>query len=224
MRKRKKAAIAAVTAAAAAGLVTGALFDTPADLMAAPETAAVETQTVDGGAAEIVRQTAAARLRQWVLALPAAVRMLVGVPLWCLGWVLLSALSALWGGAAPLAGRLLSWLCLAAVLLAVFAGAAKAAFPKLPMRRILRPGTVLFVLAVTLVLGLADLVLPTVWQGYDAETQLVWRLGASCLLAFLCCRLLGRCGKTAPPPAPMSQRTAVEEAARALADSVTPKR
>ena len=229
MNKRKKAAVAAVTTAAAAGMVTGALFDTPEELMNAPEPdAVVEFLSDDGdgtGAEETRRSAPVSRVKNWIWSLPAAVRLLVGVPLWALGWVLLSALSLLWGGAAPVVERLLSWLCLSLALLAVFAVSVKAALPDLPLKEILRPRNVVFILGTALLLGLADLVLPTVWQGYDARTQLVWRVGATCLLAFVCCAALSRHGKkpAAAAEPPRSQRTEVEKAAMALADSVCPK-
>ena len=124
MDKKKTAAAAALAAAAAAGMVTGALFDSPADLLAEPD-AVVETQADDDDAGapdeEERQRTPVQRLRQWVLSLPAAVRMLVGVPLWCLGWVLLTGLSTLWMGASPLLAHVAGWLCLAVILLAVFA-------------------------------------------------------------------------------------------------------
>jgi hypothetical protein len=72
--------------------------------------------------------------------------------------------------------------------------------------------------------------LPMVWEGYNDATSLVWRIGAICLLAFTCCMELKiqaklaarriRAQKEALPP----QRTAVEEEARRLADSVCPPR
>ena len=232
MNKRKKAAVAAVTTAAAAGMVTGALFDTPAELMNAPEPdPVVEFLSDDGdgtGAEETRRSAPVSRVKNWIWSLPAAVRLLVGVPLWALGWVLLSDLSLLWGGAAPVVERLLSWLCLSLVLLAVFAVSVKAALPDLPLKEILRPRNVVFILGTALLLGLADLVLPTVWQGYDARTQLVWRVGATCLLAFVCCAALSRHG-TRPAAkqetaSKAPQRTEVERAAMALADSVCPKK
>ena len=166
MDKKKTAAAAAVTVAAAAGMVTGALFDTPADLMAetAPDAVTEQLADEDAGAPEEKRQSAAVRLRQWVLRLPAGVRMLVGVPLWALGWVLLTGLSALWAGVGPIAAHGLRWLCLTLVVLMVFALSVKAAFPKLPVRRILRPRNVLFLLGAALLLAAADLALPMVWH------------------------------------------------------------
>ena len=228
MKKREKAAAAAVTVAAAAGMVTGTLFDTPVDLLAEPD-AVVETVQADdedAGAPVEKQRGLTARLRAWVLRLPAAVRMLVGVPLWCLGWVLLTGLSTLWAGAAAPLSRLLNWLCLALILLAVFGAAVKSAFPALPLKTIFRPRNVLFLLGMTLLLALADMALPTVWEGYDAVSRTVWRLGAACLLAFVCCAALKRQGKKAEQTAvspTVSKRTEVEEPARALADTVCPR-
>lgn len=230
MDKKKSAAAAAVAVAAAAGMVTGAVFDSPAELLADPPPITdVQLTDDDGGDAsnqEERQRGPAARVRSWMLRLPAAVRMLVGVPLWCLGWVLLTGLSTLWAGAVtPAVSRLLSWLCLALIILAVFGAAVKAAFPALPVKTILRPRNVLFLLTMTLVLALADMALPTVWEGYDAISRTVWRVGASCLLAFSCCAVLKRQGKraAATPARSAPERTEVEEAARRLADTVCPR-
>lgn len=229
MDKKKTAAAAALAAAAAAGMVTGALFDSPADLLAEPG-AVVEIQADDDDAGalddEERQKTPAQRLRQWVLGLPSAVRMLVGVPLWCLGWVLLTGLSTLWRGASPLLAHVAGWLCLAAILLVVFALTVKAAFPEIPFRKILRLRNVLFLLLTTLVLAAADLALPTVWEGYDVISRTVWRVGASCLLLFVCCAALGKHRKR-PASAEASREPTQEELrerARRLADSVCPKR
>lgn len=228
MKKREKAAAAAVTVAAAAGMVTGALFDSPADLLVQPDAVTAAVQAVgeddDTGAPMEKQRGIAARLRAWVLRLPAAVRMLVGVPLWCAGWVLLNAFSVFSGGTGL--GRIVHWLCLTLVLLAVFAISVKAAFPSLPFRRILRRRNLLLLLLATIVLALADLALPAVWQGYDAVAKTVWRAGAACILVFLCCGVLGRYSRVrqeaAARPAVMTEAQ-IRETARRLADSVAPR-
>lgn len=227
MDRKKTAAAAALAAAAAAGMVTGALFDSPADLLEEPGVV-VETQADgdDAGAPDDGerQKTPAQRLRQWILALPSAVRMLVGVPLWCMGWVLLTGLSTLWMGAGPVMAHVVGWLCLAAILLAVFTLTVKAAVPEIPFRKVLRLRNVLFLLLTTLVLAAADLALPTVWEGYGVIARTVWRVGASCLLLFMCCAALGKHGKhSAPAEAPPTQEE-VRERARELADSVCPRR
>ena len=98
-RGKKAAAAAAVTAAAVAGMVTGTVFENPADLMQDPNPIVSTQQAADddgdAAASEERQRAPATRVREWVLRLPAAVRMLVGVPLWALGWVLLTGLSTL---------------------------------------------------------------------------------------------------------------------------------
>ena len=223
MKKRKAAAAAAVTVAAVAGVVTGTAFDSPVDLV--PEIAVTAEQQADDDDAAVTEQRKgpATRVRQWVQGQPAAVRMLVAVPLWCFGWVLMSAASLLWAGATPWLARLLSWGCLALLLMAVFACSVKAAFPEVPLRKILRPGNVLFLLLASAVLCAADLALPTLWKDYNAVSRTVWRIGAAALLAFLCCTELKHQAKRTvrkQQTAPVSKRTAVELEAMRLADTV----
>lgn len=224
MDKKKAAAVAAVTTAAAASMVTGALFDSPADLLNQPEPDdIVEFMDEDGEESEQEEKQKLApanRVRSWILSLPEAVRMLVVVPMWIVGWVLLNAVSVFWIGAAPVLERVVSWLCLSLVLLAVFAVGVKTALPHVPLKQILRPRNILFILIVTLLLGLADLALPSVWQNYNAATQLVWRLGATCLLAFVCVMALSRHGTvTVEVPRQLTEEE-VRHQALELADSV----
>lgn len=224
MEKRKSAAAAALTALAAAGMVTNAVVEQPLDLMTdTPFAAEEEGETT---AREEKRGGPAARLRDWILSWHPAVRMLVALPLWCVGWVIMTAVSTFFAGAAtPLAARLLGWLCLALVLLVVYTVSVKAAYPKLSVRRLLRPGTILLILSVTLVLAAADLALPAVWEGYDAVSQTVWRIGATCLLVVCCGAALKRQGvRTQKQAAKAARRTAVEREAARLADSVCPPR
>jgi len=235
MDKKKQAAAAAVAVAAAAGMVTGAVFDNPGDIVPEAEPIVEFHQTDDdGGAAspEESRKGVAARIREWILRLPVAVRMLVAVPLWGVGSLLLSALSILWMATGPILSRLLGWGALALVLLAVFGLSVKAAFPDVPLRKILRPGNVLLLLGMSAVLFAAEQALPLVWEGYNGAAGLVWRIGAVCLLAFTCCmelkiqaglaarRIRAQKEKEALTP----QRTEVELEARRLADSVCPPR
>lgn len=226
MSKKQKAAAAAAAVVAAAGMVTGSVIDSPAELMKAP-TPAYDlqlTEEEDTAVQEERQKRPADRFRAWILGLPAAVRMLVGIPLWTIGWVLLTALSTLWMGvAAPVVSRLLGWLCLAVVLLAVFAASVKAAFPALRLKEIFRPGNLAFLLGMTALLAAADMALPTVWEGYGPAVQVVWRIGATCLLAAACSMELRWQGRRATARK-ASSRTEIEEAARTLADTVCPPR
>lgn len=227
MGKKEKAAAAALAAVAAAGMVTGAVIDRPADLLAdTPFAAEMQEDDAESTEAEQKKSGIAARIRMWLLSLPAPVRMLVGIPLWCLGWVLLTGLSTFWAGAVtPLASRILSWLCLCLILIAVYTLTVKSAFPDIPLRKLVRMRDIIVLLIIALVLAAADLALPTVWEGYDVLHQIIWRGGATCLLAFSCCAALRRQGKRVrKQQAAAAKRTAVEEEAWRLAETVCPPR
>lgn len=221
MNKRKSAAAAALAAAAAAGMVTNTVVDQPLDLLN-DTPFAVEEADDEGAAQEQKKSGPAARVRDWILSWHPAVRMLVALPLWEIGWVVLTGLSTFWMGAsAPWLARVLGWLCLALMLLVVYTVAVKAAYPKASLKRLVRPGNVLLILIVTLILAAADLALPGVWEGYNAVSQIVWRVGAACVLIFCCSATLKRQGRGAQHKAEKAlQRTLVEQEALRLADSV----
>ena len=227
MGKRQKAAAAALGALAAAGLVTGAAIDSPAQLTEENPIIVVEEDAEEESfyPAQLKRKGLSAA-RQWILGLPPAVRMLVAVPLWCVGWVLETGAAALFLGssAAPLQ-HLLGWLCMGLILLVVFMTATKCAFPKCPIKKILRLRNFLLPFVAAVVLGAADMALPTVWRGYDVTTRIIWRVGSLCLLAWLCSAELKVQGKYyTEVKEKVSQRTAVEQEAWHLADTVCPKR
>lgn len=222
MKKRQRAATVAMAAVAAAGMVTGSVVDSPAELL--QDTEAI-TEDADTQNAETRRSTPVARVRRWLLSLPEAIRILVAIPLWGIGWVLQSALTALLSASVPLVQHLVGWLCLALILLVVHTVSVKAAFPKVSLRRILRPGTILFLFSMTAVLALADLALPSVWAGYDRISQAVWRIGSLCLLGCTCGAALKRHGRRGEKQlAQAAKRTAVEQEALRLADTVCPPR
>ena len=224
MNKRKSAAAAALAAAAAAGIVTHSVVDQPLDLLDGTPFVAEETEAEEDTAEEQKKNTPAARLREWILSWHPAVRMLAALPLWCIGWVVMTGLSTFWMGAsAPLLARGLGWLCLALMLLVIYTVTVKAAYPKVSLKRLLRPGNVLLIFTVTLVLAAADLALPGVWEGYNAVSRTVWRVGAACVLIVCCGATLKRQGSGAQKKAEKAaQRTSVEQEALRLADSVCP--
>ncbi|MBQ0038546.1 MAG: hypothetical protein KBS74_07755 [Clostridiales bacterium] len=205
---KKKAAVGAVCAAASAGVLVGGVFDNPADLLNDSSAAAVTVQMhCDGDDAGQASDEDKARksgsLRQWFLQLPVGVRALIGVPLWGVGWCILSALGLLWQGLlTPLGSKILGWLLAAAVSLGVFAVTAKAMFPNLPLKKILSRRNILLVVGGVLLLGAADTILPLVWDKYP-PISLALRLGGSAVL-ILCAVLSVRklhphqkdCGKT----------------------------
>ena len=66
------------------------------------------------------------RIKKKILQLPAALRALVGVPLWAVGWVIIHFLSLAWSSVlSPVLGIVLKWVLIALAILAVFAIAMK---------------------------------------------------------------------------------------------------
>lgn len=164
----KKRVLAGTAAAfASTGVLLAGLFGSPEELTAvvpdspAPIVCAVssddssEPEDADAVIPEQKRRGLFARLKLRILALPAAVRAVVGVPLWCVGWVLLYLGSQLWGHVlSPVFGWLLAGLLLLAVLLC----AVKAAYPDMPLKKILSKRTLGIVIIGMLITGAADLV------------------------------------------------------------------
>ena len=107
------------------------------------------------------------RIKKKILQLPAAIRALVGVPLWAVGWVAIHFLSLLWANVlSPAMGTILKWVLIALALLAVFAVSMKCAFPKMPLKKILRPRNIFIILGGTALLGIADQIIPLFWKEY----------------------------------------------------------
>ena len=177
--KNKGAATAAATIAAA-GLLVGGSFEAPADILKDNDAALAPTPIVetlnaeaepDGGEAE-GDETAAeeeeekkkggvrARTRDLVLRLPLAVRACVAVPLWGIGWTLISLGSMLWTGLlSPAASAVAKWAAIALMLLAALTITVKTVFPKTPLKKILNKYTLLWLLGGSTLFCIADVVL-----------------------------------------------------------------
>ena len=125
-----------------------------------------------------------ARIKKKILLLPAAVRALVGLPLWAVGWVIIHFLSIAWSAVlGPVLGMVLKWVLAGLALLGVFAAAMKCAFPNLPLRKILRPKNILFILLGTAGLGILDKVIPLFWSGYSGFRFVIMLGGGFLVLA-----------------------------------------
>ena len=178
--KNKGAATAAATVAAA-GVLIGGSFDAPADILKDNDSALapppiVETLNaeIDPGDGDTGDEDAVAeeeeeekkkggvrqKTREFVLRLPLAVRACVAVPLWCVGWALISAASLLWAGVlSPVGAAIAKWVMIALMILAALAVTVKTVFPKTPLKKIFNKYTLLWVLGGSTAFCIADVVL-----------------------------------------------------------------
>ena len=109
-----------------------------------------------------------AKLRQAVLSLPSAVRLILITPLWALGTALMTAVTFLWNiiFASPLGAFIASFAVGFAVLFGLFAVTAKMLFPNVPLRKLLSKRNILVLGIAALLLSVIDWLAPTYWQQY----------------------------------------------------------
>lgn len=197
--KKKRAAAAAVAVVTSASMVAGGIFQSPADLLEEqdilPQVVYTDDDDLDSGGGDSGDEDSGdkgseleeeeeqsgrrAALRQRILQLPYAVRLLVVLPLWALGWLLLTGLSALWGA---VLGKALAWLLLIGALLGAFLLAGKTLFPDLPVKKILNKRSVLGLIIGSVALGAADIVVPLFWTEYTRIENIVRAIGVLLVL------------------------------------------
>ena len=217
---KKKAAVGLICAATGAGVLVNGAIDTPNDLLQDDIAAVtVEAQTDDDMTAADDEHKGSP-LRRWLLSLPLGVRALVGIPLWALGWGI-TELFALLGQAAltPLGHTILSWLLTAVLAVGAFALTAKAIFPNMPLKKILRPRNILIVAGGVMLLGVIDTVLPLFWKDYPSIGRWVRLIGTALMITCGCLSLRKLHRKKAKTP-----QLTTEQQAMALADTVCPPR
>ncbi|MBR3309467.1 MAG: hypothetical protein IKG00_06190 [Lachnospiraceae bacterium] len=193
LKKVKKKVVGGATAAGlGASVLLGGLFESPEELMQKNKEALQSQQpspivmTVnldeedtdeDNDSEENSEEESIglfAKIKKKILELPAGIRAIVGVPLWAIGWVIIHVLSIAWEAVlAPVLGFLLKWVLAGLALVGVFAAAMKCAFPHLPLKKILRPKNILFLVLGTVILGVLDKVIPLFWAEYTGYRFLV---------------------------------------------------
>ena len=191
LKKVKKKVVGGATAAGlGASVLLGGMFESPEELMqktseSYPQPSPIvmtvdldeEDTDEDNDGEETTEEEKIglfAKIKKKILELPAGIRAIVGVPLWAIGWVIIHVLSIAWEAVlAPVLGFLLKWVLAGLALVGVFAAAMKCAFPHLPLKKILRPKNILFLVLGTVILGVLDKVIPLFWEEYTGYRFLV---------------------------------------------------
>lgn len=197
----KKVASKAVAVAAAAGMLVSSAFSSPADLLQdeddaalTPPAAVVEYVTADTGPDDDDASTAEeeneeklslrGKIRRRILRMPQAVRAIIGVPLWGIGWGITSLLSLLWSAVlSPVFAVVLKWVVAAALLLLVVALTLKAVFPDIPLKKLLNKRNFLTVFIGMGVLGATDTVLCHLIPDKGYISLAVKIIGSLCIMA-----------------------------------------
>ena len=191
--QKKKAAISAVAAVTAAGVLVGGTFNSPAELLDDAPDALVQSMDMDmdsqtdagdgadEGEEDEQRGKPVSALKRFIMQTPAPVRALVALPLWFIGTVLIQLGGTVWAAVlSPAFAAVLSWAAIGLMVLLVFLLAAKTIAPELPVKKILNKKSVLGVLGLCMLCGMLDSVLPLFWDGYDHVADIM-RAVFSCL-------------------------------------------
>ena len=146
---KKTAARSAVAITTAAALMTSGLFKDPAEIIRdeeitgpPPIVETIDRAPIDDGSDEQMteeeeKKTPKDRLRDMLLRLPKAVRIIILIPLWCIGTALMTVLTPLFNAVLPpLLNIVLRWGLIAAILLALAAAACKLIFPDIPLKQV----------------------------------------------------------------------------------------
>ena len=201
MKKSAKqaAATTAVALLTAASVMTGSLFDTPSALVPDDGSPAIVynmTTGLDGAddddagvtedESEETRRRGGIRaiLRARILQLPLLVRLLVILPIWALGKVLLAAAGAAWPLLSPVLGKVAGFALMLALLIGSFVLAAKAVFPDLPIKKLLSRRSLVALLLGAAGLSVVDAVLGAAWADYEQAKNIVLSVGF--LIALSC--------------------------------------
>ena len=225
---KQQAAVGVIVAAAGTSILVGSSFDSPADILDDGNAVTIAAQTDDGSTVtssdDEDRQRKGSPVRRWILRLPLAVRACLCIPLWCIGSGILWLLSLLYQAAlTPIGSTILSWILTAAVVFCAFCLTAKAIFPDVPLKKLLRPRYFLLTLGGVFLLGIADLLLSCFWEDYPNIGSWLRLLGSGLILGISAISLWRLAKRRRSHAAKKDHPTNIEQHAMELADTVCPQ-
>ena len=210
---RKKIMTVVLAVTAAASVLVHVASPNGKDLIAAEPPAAVtvvaepqEEELPQEEEEKKVKKGLFSRLKAWLTSLPAVVRILVVLPLWGIGFVLVSLFHLLEPVLHPALLFLLKWLAFAAVLFGIILLAAKCLFPNKSMKeifqRLTKKQSLLAIVIVTGAFMFADTVLPFLWDDYGNVRKLILFLVGLAAVTFAGVRILQIRKKKTPKAVP----------------------
>jgi len=206
---KAKAAGAAAAAVIVASTAVAGAFDSVEDLAQAaalmpPQTEVVQMVDMDTGsdipddedATDEKAKGIRAALRRRILALPRPVRVVVGVPLYMIGCGILQVMDLLWIHLlSPIAGTLVKYLILAAIVFAATAIILKLLYPEKKLKELFTKKNIAgMLISIAAVFGF-EKVLDVVWPDHMPWTNLLLFAGGLVVFTILLALLLGKAEK-----------------------------
>jgi len=195
---RKKALGAAAAVTTGAAVLVNSAFGSPEELIKPDEQpqhaivydigdeSAEEDEDDEEEEEEEAPSTFWGRIRQRIWTWPRAVRILIGLPLWALGWGVCQICQALWGLVlSPVLKAVWGVFALFAVLAGVLGLAGRAAFPELPLREVFKKSRLIALAVCSVLLETLLAILPAVDDKWEAWTGLLRFGGGAVILCGL---------------------------------------
>ena len=175
---KKKLATGMIAGVTSASVLLGSTFDSPKDLLehfgndTEPVIETFEKITIEDRRPWL-GMPFKQKTREFVFKIPVKLRMVLCVPLWLMGNLLLFMAELLVRTLlTPLGHLVLGFLMQTLILLAIIAISIKILFPDLPWSKIFNRKTILSAIIGSLVMSIADVVAPLFWEHYKFYRRL----------------------------------------------------
>ena len=173
---KKKAAKAIIAASTASSVVVGGLYSSPEDLIH-PKPVIMNINEDEDFYDEHVRKepTWRDKLRNYINNLPLIVRITIVLPLWAIGFLIISLTTNLWKMILnPILSHLSVWIIIAFVMLASLVAFGKTVFPKLKIKEFINRHTLITVGITVGILIVFHVIFINVWEDYETYMKPVY--------------------------------------------------
>ncbi|HQB32730.1 MAG TPA: hypothetical protein PLI19_05300 [Erysipelotrichaceae bacterium] len=167
---KKKAQKTAIAATTAASLFVNNTYETPLEIITEP----YEDEDVNDGLNQKKKSSFKEKSKQLLYKLPLPVRIIVLLPLWSLGWLLMLVLRPIWENLLTgVFSEISYWAILAIIILLIVLVSSLIAFPGLPLAKLFNKKTISLVLVLITALAIGDKLLSLNYPAYKDIKQLV---------------------------------------------------
>ena len=166
-----KAKKAAVIAATGASVVVGSLYASPDELINPKPLTMMEPANNEGieeTDVENQKKSLGQILKNWLNSLPVWLRVSVGLPLWFIGWILITVVRSIY-----LKTNFVYLLIAGLILFVILVLVGKIMFPRIPFKQFVNKYTITTLLITVGVLALCDYIFPQMWDEYEKYSRYV---------------------------------------------------
>lgn len=178
----EKARKAAVIAATGASVVVGSLYATPDELINPKPLTMMDpasNEELDETDVENQKKSIGQIIKNWLNSLPVWLRVSVGLPLWFIGWILITVARSIF-----LKTNFVYLLIAGIILFIVLVLVGKIMFPRIPFKEFVNKYTIGTLLVTIGVLALCDYIFPQIWDEYEKYSRYV--LFATITISMVC--------------------------------------